>query len=224
MTERPPFDDYFSWDPEETSLARVWHEALVTASFAKICRDERWTFDISDSHARFHFWNGAGDEMIAYFSPQGAVIRGFDHCAESSPYATDERHIDEIFAGLPAAFHELLNDKKALGGMNCDPFPAKLGDKDVAVEATTFCFWWDAAKSEWIKGGDYDGGSDFLVEGACGDSISVPEGSCGEAQGKLSAGGPLTADDIKAIDPKAEVADVQAFLAKIGLGKAYPFA
>lgn len=37
--------------------------------------------------------NGSGDNLFIIFTPQGTIIKGFDHESEVSPYARDEHEV-----------------------------------------------------------------------------------------------------------------------------------
>ncbi|CAI6079345.1 hypothetical protein [Cohnella sp. JJ-181] len=95
--------------------------------------------------------NGAGDHLILLFSPEGSIIKGFDHESELSPYAQDEHKV------LPGIYDDVPKELLAL-----------LEDDAMEIDDATFCIWRKNNDANWHKGkveipnGENDG-SDFLV-------------------------------------------------------------
>lgn len=83
--------------------------------------DENW----SDGTAMAKYDNGAGDHVFVFFTQDGkALIKGFDHESEVSPYACEEYAIwPGMYDGLPSDLLDLLKDDA------------------VEHEDVTFCFW-----------------------------------------------------------------------------------
>lgn len=95
--------------------------------------------------------NGSGDHLLILFSPQGTIIKGFDHESAISPYAQDEHAVwPGIYDDVP---HELLS---------------LLGDEALEKEDVTFCIWRGKNDTAWKRGnifipeGETDG-SAFLL-------------------------------------------------------------
>ncbi|MBD3918392.1 hypothetical protein H8B09_06460 [Paenibacillus sp. PR3] len=95
--------------------------------------------------------NGAGDHLIILFSPEGSIIKGFDHESELSPYAQDEHKVWQgIYEAVPKELISLLEDDA------------------IEQDDVTFCIWRENSDTFWHKGkveipeGGSDG-SDFLV-------------------------------------------------------------
>ncbi|QSF42983.1 hypothetical protein [Paenibacillus tianjinensis] len=95
--------------------------------------------------------NGAGDHLIILFSPEGAIIKGFDHESGLSPYAQDEHKVWQgIYDDVPKELLSLLEEDA------------------IAKDDVTFCIWRKNSDRNWHKGkvdipkGESDG-SDFLV-------------------------------------------------------------
>ncbi|MEO1366161.1 MAG: hypothetical protein AAFX50_03205 [Acidobacteriota bacterium] len=74
--------------------------------------------------------NGEGDDFLAFFNPEGAIIKGF---AVGAPMATDAPR-PGLFDDVPACFEEFLDE------------PA------FSRDATTFCTWWLKGQSTWQVG------------------------------------------------------------------------
>ncbi len=97
--------------------------------------------------------NGSGDDYFAWFSPAGAIVKGFAHEAPMSPYAC---HPPLVWPGVldtvPAVFAPFLTE------------PAS------TIEDTTFCIWrtyqdvsWQHGPIHFGEGLDPDGSADLLT-------------------------------------------------------------
>jgi len=121
-----------------------------------LCQDEWLRY-----HSFFQDWddgvcmakidNGSGDHLIILFSPEGSIIKGFDHESELSPYAQDEHKVLQgIYDDVPKELLSLLEDDA------------------IEKDDVTFCIWRENSDTNWHKGkvdipkGESDG-SDFLV-------------------------------------------------------------
>jgi hypothetical protein len=103
------------------------------------------------------FKDGEGNFFFAWFSPHGAVVRGFDHESKMSPFQKDPPEIwPGMFDGLP----KILDYAKK--------------EPAFALEEITFCFWattnetkneadWTAGKIAPLKGKDVDGAGSLLA-------------------------------------------------------------
>jgi len=96
--------------------------------------------------------NGSGDGYFILFDEHGAAIKGFDHEAAISPWATDPPSIwPGMYDGVPDDFSSFLNE------------PA------FSMEAVTFCVWRRYSDTAWQRGpvtlpaGDDPDGSDWLL-------------------------------------------------------------
>jgi len=94
--------------------------------------------------------NGAGDEIYIVFTPEGVIVKGFDHESEMSPYARDD---GEIWPGIYEQTPPFL-----LGS---------LSDEALCKEDVTFCLWRESEDQVWRCGDiDFKGlddGSRFLL-------------------------------------------------------------
>lgn len=95
--------------------------------------------------------NGAGDHLFILFTPEGVIIKGFDHESMLSPHAQSSYG---VFPGI------------------YDDVPQKLltylEDDALEKEDVTFCIWCEAGNSEWRKGNvqipkGEDDGMDYLL-------------------------------------------------------------
>lgn len=96
--------------------------------------------------------NGSGDEYFLLFSPQGGILKGFDHEAAMSPWTREPKEVwPGVLDHVPAMFADFLTE------------PAfSLGD-------TTFCIWrahnddrWQIGPVSFPLGNDPDGSEDLL--------------------------------------------------------------
>ncbi|NHZ89606.1 hypothetical protein F2P45_11350 [Massilia sp. CCM 8733] len=108
---------------------------------------ENW----SDSISMGKYDNGAGDNVVAFFTSDGkALIKGFDHESEVSPHARDEYEIwPGIYDGIPSEFLSLLQDEAA------------------EYEHATFCCWCEDGQT-WKTGNahipdEIDDGAEWLL-------------------------------------------------------------
>jgi hypothetical protein len=99
------------------------------------------------------FKDGQGNFFFAWFSPKGAVLRGFDHESVMSPFQKDPPEIwPGMFDGLP----------KSLDYAKREPA--------FALDEITFCLWapddegeWQTAKLKSPRGRDPDGSAALLA-------------------------------------------------------------
>jgi hypothetical protein len=96
--------------------------------------------------------NGSGDEYFLLFSPQGGILKGFDHEAAMSPWTQEPKEVwPGILNHVPAIFGDFLAE------------PAfSLGN-------TTFCIWrtnhderWQVGSVSFPPGNDPDGSENLL--------------------------------------------------------------
>ncbi len=90
--------------------------------------------DFSDGVDMVKIDNGSGDHVYIMFSKHGAIIKGFDHESELSPYANDKGEIAKgIYDFVPDELSKLLDDS-------------------VEPDDVTFCIWRSKNDSFWRKG------------------------------------------------------------------------
>ena len=108
---------------------------------------------------RFRISNGSGDHLYVIFSPDGVIIKGFDHESCLSPYQNEEEQtLETIYTGVPEKLLALL-------------------DEETERNDVTFCIWQLPDETTWhqnnIELPDYcfdpdriqpeDGGQAFLM-------------------------------------------------------------
>ncbi|RAT93976.1 hypothetical protein [Brevibacillus sp. Leaf182] len=109
--------------------------------------DPQW--DESTTFASIN--NGAGDDLYILFTPEGVIVKGFDHESEMSPHAREEYEVwPGIYEQVPLA---LLH---------------RLDDEALTKEEVTFCLWRESTDHVWKTGDVHnpqglDDGSDFLL-------------------------------------------------------------
>ncbi|MED1783879.1 hypothetical protein P4V43_18830 [Brevibacillus fortis] len=129
---------------------------ILSAMDIVLCQEDwlrRYQFDPQwDENTTFaNVSNGAGDDLFILFTPEGVIVKGFDHESEMSPYAREEYEVwPGIYEQVPPA---LLN---------------QLEDEAVTKEDVTFCLWRESTDHVWKTGDVHnpqglDNGSDFLL-------------------------------------------------------------
>ncbi|WP_234323611.1 hypothetical protein [Streptomyces sp. NRRL F-2580] len=84
--------------------------------------------------------NGSGDDFSVLFTPDGVLIRGFDHESEMSPYGTDDEQIRPgVIDEVPAALRPLLDA------------PA-FRDEGIDAPRVTACLWRKTHDTAWRTG------------------------------------------------------------------------
>ncbi|MEM7343815.1 MAG: hypothetical protein AAF485_06200 [Chloroflexota bacterium] len=110
--------------------------------------EEEWDTDVK--MARFS--NGQGDDIFVLESPDGVIIKGFDHESIVSPYARADHSLwPGMFEGIPPTLSKLLDD------------PA------VVKEDATFVHWLSENTDKWQRGSvkfsnNETDGSDWLLD------------------------------------------------------------
>ncbi|MFG0216636.1 hypothetical protein ACFU8X_26555 [Brevibacillus porteri] len=117
--------------------------------------DPQWDEDTTFASIK----NGAGDDLYILFTPEGVIVKGFDHESEMSPHAREEY---EVWPGIyeqvpPTLLH-------------------RLDDEALTREDVTFCLWRESTDHMWKTGDIHnpqglDDGSDFLL----GMIYDIPE-------------------------------------------------
>ncbi|MGC4896699.1 hypothetical protein [Micromonospora sp. DT31] len=171
--------------------------------------------------------NGSGDEWAVVFTPEGALIRVFDHESSMSPYADDDVELwPGLLDGLPAEFRRLVDE------------PAFCDEGQFLATAV---LWRLAGDDRWHAGADiafpplcgpYDhtgpDGSPML-EILCDDIVDGFVEFAGDyhesavdrdAVAAVVAHLPLTEALVRAVNPQASLDEVRADVASMG----YPVA
>jgi hypothetical protein len=92
-------------------------------------------WDLSMEQRMASMRDGSGDEYFLVFSPQGAILKGFDHEATMSPWQHDPPAVwPGVLDGVPASFASFLTEP-AFSMKNC-----------------TFCIWREPGDEVWIHG------------------------------------------------------------------------
>ena len=80
---------------------------------------------------RFRISNGSGDHLYVIFSPDGVIIKGFDHESCLSPYQNEEEQtLETIYTGVPEKLLALL-------------------DEETERNDVTFCIWQLPDETTW---------------------------------------------------------------------------
>ena len=186
---------------------------------AILCPHPRWRSYFFDAAFRpgervARMEAATGDGWLIWFSPQGVVIRGFDHESRVSPWGREPvEPWPGLFDGLP--------DKLQHG--------PRLEVEE--VESVTFCLWWDLQAPGWRDGlvirpgaqyQDLDGSEWLLAElvspAAYQDHAEevyerlVPL----EVVERIYAHEPLTERLIRAVDPDADATVVLTTARAVG--------
>lgn len=155
------------------------------------------------------FKDGSGNAFFAWFSPKGAVVRGFHHESVMSPFRHDPPVIwPGIFAGLP----------KELASAETEP---AFGEDEV-----TFAFWSRDLEGEWTsgpvrppRGKDVDGAEELLAcllpnfEKWRKAYYDTPKS---QALGPLWRGEPITREMVIELNPQADLKAVREEAALLG--------
>lgn len=154
--------------------------------------------------------NGSGDSLIALFSDNGTLLKGFDHESELNQFAAEEwdnAFFERVYAGVPKSLRALLSDDD--------------------IDNTTFCIWCCDGSDVWEQNeepapDDDDGGKDFLL----GYVHQTAESWCDwakyyyEREFDVSAvekiySGEVTAEDILKINPQCNIQEALSEIAEI---------
>lgn len=157
--------------------------------------------------------NGSGDHLFILFSPQGVIMKGFDHESSLSPHAGEEYEIwPGIYDRTPQALLALLEDEA------------------IEKDEVSFCIWRGAGDNSWRKGqivipDGADDGSGFLL----GTIRITPEKYADWAENYFDMelplemvkgiyrGSPITESAIRALNPERDVRAALRELQEIGL-------
>lgn len=158
--------------------------------------------------------NGSGDQYQIVFVGADAVVRGFDHESDLSPWGLPQGQLpDGMLDGYPDHLLALVDEPsfRTEGGPRTD---------------MTFCAWWTSAVAQWSTGGlGNDGGGGWLLDLLLDGS---PRGYCGYAADYLEldvapeAVAPFyeirsaSGDMISSLRPSANAATTRQELAAMG--------
>ena len=159
-------------------------------------------------------WNGSGDDYFILFNPVGAILEGFDHESEMSPYALDGIQTwPGVLSDVPPQFHDFLSESA------------------FSIEASTFCIWRRFSDSSWQVGtitypsDDPDAdGSGWLLSILDGDPSSYKEFAEEyyeqtvdlEAVKAIYEHRPLTEAIVRALNPEISLKDLKVDVEEIG--------
>lgn len=109
-------------------------DIMITPEQEAWLRLVRYHYD-ADRHCDvFKIDNGSGDHLYALFSPQGAILKGFDHESCLSPYQYEDGQIAAgIYDQVPPELLALL-------------------DQETEKDDVTFCLWQLAGQRQWQSG------------------------------------------------------------------------
>jgi hypothetical protein len=128
--------------PDKLKLYQICKSiSVLDAIFAENWNDRYYSFNSkwSDTEEFFEMLNGAGDQILILFHPEGCVINGMTH--EYYP-----RNKEKLTIGLPNQFQEFI-----------------FGEPVNSI-GTTFCVWTDS-NSKWTCGeiANFDDGSSEVL-------------------------------------------------------------
>ena len=181
--------------------------AMAKLDIILIPEKEAWLrtvgFSKESDHRRAVIDNGSGDSLIALFTDNGAMIKGFDHESELNQFAAEEwdnAFFERVYAGAPKALTALLSEDD--------------------IDNTTFCIWCCDGSAVWEQNeepaDDDDGGRDFLL----GYVHQTAESWCDWAKyyyeqefdhtvvEKIYSGEYVSAEDILMLNPKCNSEEV----------------
>ena len=142
---------------DSVSTSRIKRGMMAAAKADSLLCKEGWLCcyeyhdDWGDGFEMAKYDDGGGDHFILLFDGDRAILKGFDHESELSPYAREPFGITPgLYDGAPP---ELL---------------AALQDPALEFDHVTFCFWRLNAEGGWGRGRaevgpESEDGTDFLI-------------------------------------------------------------
>ena len=118
-----------------------------------------YEYDKTKRCDRFHISNDSGDHLYVLMSPEGAIIKGFDHESCLSPYQNDEEPtVESIYANVPAELLALLDEETEKNDVTFCIWqkPGEVHWHQNSIELPDYCFDSDRTQPE-------DGGQAFLM-------------------------------------------------------------
>lgn len=201
MTEAYPFQALFPEALKRLLRAYAVLDAILSPEweYRYFSYDPHW----GNGQHMASIRNGGGDDVFIWFGPAGVYIKGFAH----ELYDWDSKdEVDALYASVPAAFHEAVNEPAFT--------PLHL----------TYCFWREAGEASWDSiVSDYDkkAGATHLLDIVNQDPRSFQSYAASYHEIDLALGDiesvfnemPLRAAKVKAINPNA---DNNAVLEEVG--------
>jgi hypothetical protein len=152
--------------------------------------------------------NGQGDSYLAWFNPQGIVLKGFAHESPMSPYRISPPQIwSGIWDGFPQQFNEFLSE------------PAFM------IDETTFCLWRTFNETHWQLGNvQFPDGSARLLKLLVGNPQTYRQWAETYYEKPISLSAvthiyehsPLTEYVVTTLNPSLSIQDVASDLTEIG--------
>jgi hypothetical protein len=157
--------------------------------------------------------NGEGDSWFCVFSAMGAVLKGFAHESEMSPWHSGNNGI------WPGVLEEVP-----------EPLKIVLADPSLSIEETTFCFWRMQDDSQWHRGrihyppGDDPDGSVRLLRILDGNPNTYKQWAESYFERTVDltmvraiySRQPLTTEIIRVVNPQRDLRSLQDDVAEIG--------
>jgi hypothetical protein len=160
--------------------------------------------------------NGGGDNYFILFNSAGAIIKGFDHESQMSPYGNDE---GEIWSGVldevPLEFKPFLEE------------PA------FSIEDTTFCIWrryidsgWQVGNITYPKSDDNLDGSSWMLSILDGNPLTYEDWIVDNYEQTINIDAvkniykhyPLTTEIIKMLNIGLSIDELAEEIKEIGYG------
>lgn len=172
--------------------------------------NSRW----SDCERLGSMRNGSGDEYFICFNDAGAIIKGFDHESEMSPYLNDKLLV------WPGVLDQVPNE-----------FSEFLTDPSMPQEYTTFCIWrldsdtqWRVGQIEYPKSDESADGSEWLLFALDEDPGTYMDFATEYYETKADSASvkhiyrfkPLTNEVVQSLNPEIELNDISDDVEEIG--------
>ena len=175
-------------------------------SYLRICYSEI----LENGIKKYVIDNGSGDHLLIYIDGNTALIKGFDHENNLSPYGKDEWDIsffDKVYADAPEKFIGMF-----------------IGEEK---DETTFAMWNISGDENWILNSvdpKEDGGIDFLLGYIHKTSESLLDWACDYYESEFSLdlievifnNGKISKDIIIKLNSNRDVEEALLELAKFG--------
>jgi hypothetical protein len=124
--------------PDVDALRRLMQSlAMLDAILSREWQHRYFSFDRgwSPGEEMGSMRNGQGDHCFALFNAAGCWLKGYDHAAPMSPFASNPPTIAAgMFDGVPAEFQTCLAETAFL------------------MDETTFCIWRRYSDRAWLRG------------------------------------------------------------------------
>ena len=205
----------------------LFQRCVGLAALDLIAGGDTYSLEESEGVWCFSFDSGAGDNLVLAFSPQGAVLRAFDHESDTSPYVSET--IDSrVWENLPSELIGLLGDEGPLGAEEGeDLFPGEIAGRMLELPAASFALWWDEGEGdwepEWVEEERHENGRDWLLERAF-DSWDTDFELDGALVERVLAHETLDDATLLALGAKESPEVLREGLEALSYGKPYPLA